>query len=78
MSSFVRNTTLSSKVVVPPSKSEISIPSDAFGTVIVLDCGHSKRYIVASQHCCILPFPDDIGCRTFFPMLICHLFVFFF
>ena len=53
-----------------------STPSPAFGFVSVPDYNHSNKCVMVSL-CFNLHFPDDIWCRIYFRMLICHLYIFF-
>ena len=54
-----------------------STSSPGFGVVRVLDFGLYNRCVVVF-HCCFnLQFPNDISYRTYFHMLICHLYIFF-
>ena len=80
--SFVKKTVKqSSKVAVhhftvPSAMNESSFCftcSSAFGTISVLDFGHSTMCVMVS-HCFHLHFLDGIWYKTSFHMLICHLY----
>ena len=50
--------------------------SRAFGVVIVLDFGHSNRYVVVYHYYFNLHFLHDMSCGASFHLLICHLYIF--
>ena len=47
--------------------------SIAFGDVSVSDFSPSNKYVTESHCFFSFEFPDNIGCRAPFPLLICHL-----
>ena len=52
-----------------------SFPAFSIASNLYFD--HLNRCVTVFHDCFNLYFPDDIWCRTFFPLLICHLYAFF-
>ena len=52
-----------------------SFPAFSIASNLYFD--HLNRCVTVFHDCFNLYFPDDIWCRTYFPLLMCHLYAFF-